>query len=597
MSSAALAPTLRGLGDRAPWVLAALCLAAYAATASPYGLRVLALAGAQVVLVLGYQFIFGHAGALSLAQGAFFGIGAYVTAILGGRYGLGFLASFPVSILAPSLLAAAIAAPVLRLATHYFALATLGLAQVALLAAVNGGAFTGGALGITGVPGIVFFGWAVPRGLGLVAAVWLVVAAASWLSVHLTRGLTGRAYAVLRGNPLAASAIGLSEQRLRLAAFLLSAGYAGAAGALHAHILGVVSSESMAFSVMVACLAMTVIGGSTRLAGAFIGALLLTYLPEWLRSLEGYSLLAFGAALLAAIVAAPTGIAGALAKAVAALGRTERPILPTPAELPVPQGPSGLSLLVVRGLAKRFGGIEALKGLDLTIDRGEILGVIGPNGSGKTTLANLVTGFAPTGGGTVILEGRNITALGASEIARAGVGRSFQNPALPPELTVLEIVTLARASLEDDLGFRAALAGRDRSDRRERHEAEAMYFLRSLGADGYAHALCASLPYRAAWRVEIARILALEPKLVILDEPASGLTEAEQGELARTLRRLARLGLGLLVIEHNMPFLLPVADRILVLDEGRAIASGKPEEVRQNPAVISAYLGRKVGLA
>jgi len=597
MTSAALAQSWRRLGARAPWALAALALIAYAASASPYGLRVLALAGVQVVLVLGYQFIFGHAGALSLAQGAFFGIGAYVTAILGSRYGLGFLATFPLSILAPLALAAAVAAPVLRLASHYFALATLGLAQVALLAAVNGGELTGGALGLTGVPGIVLFGWAVPRGFAFTAVVWLIVAAGAWLSLRLMRGLTGRAYTVLRGDPLAAAAIGLSEQRLRLAAFLLSAGYAGAAGALDAHVLGVVSSETMAFSVMVACLAMTVVGGSTRLAGAFIGALLLTYLPEWLRSLEGYALLAYGAALLLAIVLAPSGIAGAIAGTVAALARPERPILPAPAELAQPQGPSGLPLLVVRGLAKRFGGIEALKGIDFTIDRGEILGVIGPNGSGKTTLANLVSGFVQSDGGTVILAGHNLTPLGASEIARAGIGRSFQQPALPPELSVLEMAALARASLSNDLGFRAALAGRDRGDRRERHEAEAMHFLRILDADAYAHYPCSALPYRSAWRVEIARILALEPKLVILDEPAAGLNEAEQGELARNLRRLARLGLGLLVIEHNMPFLLPVADRVMMLDEGRAIASGKPEDIRRNPAVVSAYLGRRAGLA
>ena len=597
MTSAALAQPWRGLGARAPWAIAALALIAYAGFASPYELRVLAFAGTQVVLVLGYQFIFGHAGALSLAQGAFFGIGAYVTAVLGGRYGLGFLGTFPLSILIPLALAAIVAAPVLRLASHYFALATLGLAQLALLAAVNGGEFTGGALGLTGVPGIVLLGWTVPRGIAFAAVVWLVVAAGAWLSLRLTRGLTGRAYAVLRGDPLAASAIGLSEQHLRLAAFLLSAGYAGAAGALDAHILGVVSSETMAFSVMVACLAMTVIGGSTRLAGAFIGALLLTYLPEWLRSLEGYSLLAYGAALLLAIVLAPSGIAGAVAGTIAALGRVRRPVLPAPAELPEPQGPSGLPLLVVRGLAKRFGGIEALKGVDLTIDRGEILGVIGPNGSGKTTLANLVSGFVRPDGGTVILAGQSLTPLGASAIARAGIGRSFQHPALPPELSVLEMVALARASLSDDLGFRAALAGRDRGDRRERHEAEALHFLQVLDADAYAHYPCNALPYRAAWRVEIARILALEPKLVILDEPAAGLNEAEQGELARSLRRLARRGLGLLVIEHNMPFLLPVADRVMVLDEGRVIASGKPEDIRRNPAVVAAYLGRRAGMS
>jgi branched-chain amino acid transport system permease protein len=598
VSDAAIAPSRRGLGVRASWTLAALALALYAvAFASPYGLRVLALAGAQVVLVIGYQFIFGHAGALSLAQGAFFGLGAYVTAILGGRYGWGFLASFPLSILAPVLLAAVVATPVLRLASHYFALATLGLAQVVLMAAVHGGDFTGGALGLTGVPGIVLFGWMVPRGLAFTLAVWIVVVVGAFLAHRLTQGLTGRAYGVLRSNPLAASAIGLSEGRLRLAAFLLSAGYGGAAGALNAHALGVVSSEALAFSVMVACLAMTVIGGSTRLAGAFIGALLLTYLPEWLRSLEGYALLAYGAALLAAIVLAPSGIAGAIAEVAAALGGSERRRLPAPAELPTHTGPSGLPLLVVRGLAKRFGGIEALKGIDLAIDRGEILGLIGPNGSGKTTLANLVSGFAEPDRGSVLLAGRNLARLGASATARAGIGRSFQTPALPPELTVLEIVALARASLAGDLGFRAALAGRDGGDRRERHEAEALHFLRSFDADGYARYPCRALPFRAAWRVEIARILALEPKLLILDEPAAGLNEAEQADLARGLRSLAKLGLAILVIEHNMPFLLPIADRVMVLDEGRAIATGKPEEIRRNPAVISAYLGRRIGLA
>ncbi|HUN47018.1 MAG TPA: branched-chain amino acid ABC transporter permease, partial [Stellaceae bacterium] len=261
MTVASLDSGPRG-GRAALWLVAAAALALYAVLfASRYELRVLTLAGTQVLLVLGYQLIFGHAGALSLAQGAFFGIGAYVTAILGGTYGWGFLLTFPLAIAAPLALAAIIAVPVLRLASHYFALATLGLAQVLLLLVVNGGEITGGALGISGVPAPAVLGLALPRGLPLALLVWSVVAAGAWLSHRLTRGLTGGAYAVLRADALAADAIGLDRGRLRFAAFLLSAGYAGAAGALSAHTVGVVSAEAMEFPVMVSCLAMTVIGG------------------------------------------------------------------------------------------------------------------------------------------------------------------------------------------------------------------------------------------------------------------------------------------------------------------------------------------------
>lgn len=580
-----------GSGERLAWLLAAAALGIYAATfASPYELRVLALAGAQVLLVLGYQFVFGHAGALSLAQGAFFGIGAYVTAILGSTYGWGFLATFPLSIAAPLALAALIAAPVLRLASHYFALATLGLAQVVLLAVVNGGELTGGALGITGVPGIMAFGWTLPRGLPLVTLVWAVVALGAWLSHRLTRGLTGTAYGVLRGDALAADAIGLDRGRLRYMAFLLSAGYAGAAGALSAHAIGVVSSEALEFPVMVACLAMTVIGGSTRIAGAFLGALLLVHLPEWLRFLEGYAVLAYGAALLAAIIAAPEGIAGLLAG-----WWTQGSPLATLTPLPIPplMAPGwGDTVLEARGLARRFSGIVAVDNVDVSLAPGEILGVIGPNGSGKTTLANLLTGFTAADAGSVRLAGRGLDGADAATIALAGIARSFQTPALPPAFTALEAVAVARASIARRIGLGAALAGQDAGGHRARIEAQALGVLARLGAAGAAGTRCGDLAPGLARRVEIARALALEPRLLILDEPAAGLDEAEQRELAALLTALAEEGLAVIVIEHNMEFLLPVADRVLALDQGRAIAAGLPTEIRGDPAVIAAYFGR-----
>ena len=581
----------RGLGGDPLWtVLLLAALVVYAGTrASPYDLRVLTLAGCQALLVLGYQFIFGHAGALSLAQGAFFGLGTYVTAILGTRYHWGFAATFPLSILAPLALAAVVAVPVLRLASHYFALATLGLAQVALLLVVNAGDWTGGALGLTGVPGIAILGEAVPRGLPLAAAVWGIVGLGAWLSWRVTHGLTGRAYAVLRSDPLAAAATGLARTRLRFSAFLLSAAYAGAAGALQAHTVGVVSSETLEFSVMVTCLAMTVIGGSTRIAGALLGALLLTYLPEWLRFLEGYALLAYGAALLGMIVLAPEGIAGVLGRAFA--GRRRSADLPRP--VPVPPRETRSATLEARSLSKRFGGVLALDRVDLVIEPGEILGLIGPNGSGKTTLANVISGLVPTDDGVMRLGSRGLRGLSAERIALAGIARGFQTPALPPSLSALELVALARASAAGKIGFLPSLLGRDTGKRRRRFEAEALDLLARIGISSDADRPCGTLPAALAWRVELARALALDPGIIILDEPAAGLGEREQAELAAALRDIARRGVAILVIEHNMPFLLPTAHRIVVLDQGRVIAKGRPAEVVRDPSVIAAYLGRE----
>jgi branched-chain amino acid transport system permease protein len=480
---------------------------------------------------------------------------------------------------------------VLRLASHYFALATLGLAQVVLLGFVNGGAFTGGALGISGIPAISILGWSIPRGLPLLSLVWAIVVLGAMFSARLTHGLTRLAFAVLRQDPIAAAAIGIDSARFRFAAFLLSAGYAGAAGALQAHTAGVVSAEALGFSVMVTCLAMTVIGGSTLIAGAFLGALLLTYLPERLRFLEGQALLAYGAALLATVILAPQGLAGLLAWARAKVWSMPSFIPPVGAETTLSRKQVEGPLLEAHGLARRFGGIEAISGFDLTLASREILGLIGPNGSGKTTLANLVTGIVAADRGTIRFLNQRIDGLPAFEIARRGIARTFQSPALPAELTALDAIAVARASCCGGIGVAASLRAWDRGARRHAFEAEAMGLLERVGAASDALRLCSDLTPGAARQVEIARALALEPRLLILDEPAAGLAESEQASLIKTLRGLAQNGVALIVIEHNMPFLLGLADRVLALDAGRLIAAGTPAEVRHDPMVIATYLG------
>jgi branched-chain amino acid transport system permease protein len=580
-------------GIRLPLLAAALGLAAYAAlSGSPYTLRVLTVAGVYALLVVGYQFVFGYAGALSLAQGTFFGLGAYATGILGSRLGWAFAATFPLSVLLPLALAAAIAGPVLRLATHYFALATLGIGQVVLLVAVNWERVTGGANGLPGVPGVILLGAPLGRGWPLVLFVWALVALGTLLGWQLTRGLLGDALRVMRDNDLAARSLGLDVGRLRFVAFLLSAAYAGAAGALYVHSIGVISPEALEFPVMVSCLTMAVVGGPARLSGAIVGAVLLVHLPEAFRFLEKSYLIAYGAAMLAVITLAPWGLVGGLERLRARLAPEPPPSPPAALPLPAPAGPAraGAPLLAVEDLTIAFGGVQAVDGVSLVLPQGDILGLIGPNGSGKTTLINLVTGLYRPARGRVLFQGEDVTALPPHVIARRGIGRTFQTVQLIDEMSVLDSVAVARAAAEG-LGWLGSLTTGVPDRRRARARAEAMALLGTLGIPDAAWRRAGELPQDVRRRVEIARALALGPALLILDEPAAGLSPAEQADLGRRLQGLAASGITLLVIEHNMPFLMPLARRVICLDAGRVIAEGAPAQIRTHPGVIAAYLG------
>jgi len=540
--------------------------------ASSYDLRVLTVSGIYVILVLGYQFIFGHAGALSLAQGAFFGLGAYVTGILGSQLGWQFPATFPLSILVPALLAATIALPILRLESHYFALATLALGQGLLLIAVNWEGVTGGANGLPGVPGIILFNIAVPRGLALLSFVWGLAAAGAVLAWWIMHGLYGLSFTVMRETPLAAGALGIDRAALRFAAFVLSAAYGGAAGALFVHTVRVISPEVLGFAIMVTCLTMTVAGGRTRIVGAVIGAVLLIHLPEWFRGLEQYYLVAVGAVLLLVILFAPDGAAAFIARRPAKTADG-----PAPKRSSLNLRPLTSRGLEISGLTKNYGGIRALAGVDTTVAPGEIVGLIGPNGSGKTTLANLVTGLDRPDSGQIMLEEHDITGLAAHRIARLGIGRTFQTPQLAPSLTLIDAVAAAHAANgEHDMA-----SARD----------DASVILAGFGLAERTEQLCASQPHGVKRSVDLAAALARRPSVIVLDEPAAGLTQDEAATLAGVLRTYAAKGAAVLVIDHDMTFLLPLAQRLVCLDAGQVIAHGAPDDVVEEPAVVAAYFG------
>ncbi|WP_377810897.1 ATP-binding cassette domain-containing protein [Azospirillum sp. A29] len=569
------------MGERRPAVIliaGALALLIYAlAFASPYGLRVLTVAGVYALATFGFQIVFGLGGALSLAQGAFFGVGAYVTGILGSRYGLGVEATFPLSMLVPLLLALPVGLAVLRLESHYFALATLGIAQVLHLLAVNLPELTGGSNGLAGVPAAVLFGWAVPRGLPMAGLVWGLVALGGLIGWRLTRGRLGRSLAMLRDDPLAAATLGLDVGRLRLAAFGISALFAGAAGALAVHTQRVVSPEVLEFPVMVSILTIAIVGGRGRMAGAVLGAVLLLHLPEWFRFLERGYLVVYGVALLATVVLAPDGLTGLLDRIVARLfGRGARASVEAK-EPPRPlNSPDGLA---VDDLRKSFGGVRAVDGVSLDLRPGSITGLIGPNGSGKSTVINLLSGLERLDAGRVRLGGRDVTGLRADRLARAGLARSFQAAVLPIGAGVLEAVAAARLAVDPDA--RTA-------------EAHARWALDRLGVGDLAGQGCDGLPAALRRRVELARSLVRRPAVLLLDEPAAGLTDGEKAELADLLCELAQEGVAILLVEHDMGFLLPLAGRVLCLDRGRVIYDGPAGGVRRDPAVAAAYLGRAV---
>ena len=571
------------------------CLAAAAGslplfTANTYYLYVAASVGLLTIVTSGLNVLVGFTGQMSLGHAGFYAIGAYAAAVLTTRAGWGAWAAILVAILVAALVGAGVAGAALRVTGPYLAMVTIAFGIIVEGILVEWVSVTGGPGGIFNIPkpSLHAFYWVIMGG----AAVSL------WLVANLRRSAWGRAFLAVKGSDVAAESLGLSAYYVRIMAFTVSAGFAGAAGGLFALLNGYVSPDSFTLQTSILFLLALLFGGEGRVAGPVAGSIALTLLPEFLTSLAEFRLILYGGLLMCSIYWLPTGVVGALTRR----GDSDRDRdgdSDSDSDRDGNRDRDGdrdsggaAPLLQVERASLAFGGVAALSEVTLAVPARGIQAVIGPNGAGKTTLLNALSGFYVPDSGGIRLREVPVAGRPPYAIARLGVARTFQTAQVFGDLSVAENVAVGVAGPR--LGsVVAALVGAPWTRAAEaRLRRRALALLAEAGLTEWVERPADALPAGLRRRLEIVRALARKPRLLLLDEPAAGLAPAEIAELDAYLARLRDTGgPAVVLVEHHMDLVMAVSDHITVLDYGRVIASGTPEAVRTNPAVIEAYLG------
>ncbi len=553
-------------------------------------------AGIAGIVALGLVVLTGFGGMTSFGQATFMGCGAYISALLTTGAGLSPWLALPVALLGSGVAALALGAITLRLSGHYLALGTIAWA-VSLYYLVGNLDMLGRNDGLSGIPPLRLGALALTGSREYFVVVWIAVALAVLLTLNLLDSRVGRAIRALRGGAGAAASFGVDLPATRILAFVYAAVLAGLAGWLYAHMQRSVNPTPFGLNAGIEYLLMAVVGGAGSVWGALLGAGLVTVvrdqlqdlLPRLLGAQGNYEAIVFGVLLVLVLQVAPDGLWPHLSRLFGP--RTSRHgVRPDAAPLPTRTLPHpGAPVLSATGLRKTFGGLVAVKDIALHLDAAEIVGLIGPNGAGKSTTFNLLTGVARSSGGQIRFLGRDVANLRPPQIARLGIARSFQHVKLVPGMSVVENVALG-AHLRGSAGPLAALLRLDRTEEAGLF-AEAQRQLVRVGLDSVADRRADSLALGQQRLVEIARALCLDPILLLLDEPAAGLRHAEKFELAALLRRLRDDGVTVLLVEHDMDFVMNLTDRLVVMEFGSKLAEGPAAAIRANPAVIEAYLG------
>lgn len=530
------------------------------------------------VVVTGLNVVSGYAGQLSVGHGALFGAGAYISAILTTRYEQPFWVGLVAAVAGVVVMGVLLGAPSVRLAHLYFAMMTLGFAIVFSQVLLNWQEVTGGYLGVIGVAPVSFFGHEF-LGRDLYYFIIGFAAVSGLLVTLLLRGRRGLWWRVVHDDEVSARALGLSPTRAKLTAFAISAVLAGAAGSIYASFILVLQPDTFDLHLGLFLLVMMLLGGSGSLWGPLFGVPVMVLVDAFAPS--GTATYAVGAALVVFTLLMPRGAAGLVDQLSHRLEQWRRGSAPllvpdiTRAAERRPPSSDRDTVLEGRGLSKHYGGVAALTGVDLVVRPGTVHAVIGPNGCGKTTLLNVLLGLSRPDTGSVLVEGKELTRSSAQRRSRLGVGRTFQQPRLSLELTVWENV------------YAAATAPGPEGDARARtHEA-----LERTGTTHLAELKAGDIPHAILRFIEIARVLARRPAVILMDEPAGGLTGAALDSLAALIANIRDSGVAVVLVEHNVPFVMGCADEISVMERGAIIAHGTPAVIRQDPAVIAAYLG------
>jgi ABC-type branched-subunit amino acid transport system ATPase component/ABC-type branched-subunit amino acid transport system permease subunit len=584
--------------ERLPVLLFAVAMAAipFIPGMPPFWMVLLDNIGLSALVAMGLVLLTGVGGLTSFGQAAFCGFGAYTTAVLTTAYGLSPWLTLPLSLVVSGLAAVVLGLVTVRLSGHYLPLGTIawGMGLFYLFSKLE---FLGRNDGISAIPPLAIGSFRMIDPGAIYYAIWIAVLISALLTMNLLDSRTGRAIRALRRGHIAAEAFGVRAPRMKLLVFIYAAVLAGLSGWLYAHFQRAANPTPFGVQAGIEYLFIAVVGGAGYVWGGVLGAAIIVILKEVLQSylpllLHGQGQLetiVFGIVLVALLQLAPAGVWPWLMSLWPLVARRKppdtSPALPARAQMP---GASNV-LLEITKARKQFGGVTAVNDVSFNVQAREIVALIGPNGAGKSTTFNLITGVLPPTSGSISALGRPIQHAAPQEIVRLGISRTFQHVKLVPDMTVLENVAIG-AHLRGHAGALSSMFRLDRSDE-ARLLAEAARQIERVGLAEQIDQPAGSLSLGQQRIVEIARALCVDPVLLLLDEPAAGLRHMEKQRLAALLRQLRDGGMSVLLVEHDMGFVMDLADRVVVLDFGTKIAEGTPAAIKSNPDVIKAYLG------
>ncbi|AWP82029.1 branched-chain amino acid ABC transporter permease [Bordetella bronchiseptica] len=556
----------------------------------------------NILLAQGINLLTGINGQISLGHAGFFAIGAYVSAIALKSWGVPFPVALAMATIVASGVGFLLAGPAGRVREFYLAMMSLGFGLIVYELARELRGVTGGVMGMRGIPSsqigtLQIFGWSIDTVayFRILLAVLLVV---MLMLRNFVKSHYGRAFYAVHVSEIAAGSLGISQAAVKRAAYAISGGLAGLAGGFYAHMIGYLTPESFGLMRSIEILVMSIVGGLGSLAGQVYGAVLFTYLPQKLQAFNDYQYIVYGLILVFIFTLLPRGLAGLLGTQTryskydqlrrAVAGQPAAPLGERP---PHARREAAQPLIRVEQVVMEFAGLRALAGVSLDLHAGSITALVGPNGSGKSTLVNVVSGIYRPTSGRVLYKGQDIAGWPSHKVAQAGITRTFQDPRNVPSFTVRENILMGAHRRYRHGALAAAIntAGARREEAAFLRQVDAL--MQAAGLSEHADAIMSELPYGIQRLAEVARALASDPELLLLDEPAAGLSELESGHLIGLVRLARDHGVAVMVIDHHMDFLAELAEDVVVFEAGDEIYRGDMDGMRADPAVIQAYLG------